>query len=217
MSPSTRKTQARARLDDLIHNTGRSLDRHREVFWRLVNAVRASSTLLDQVDTPARHDWLCRERIVASCSLIAARCDRWVREPEAWIPGGTSQWLHFRSLLDHLFAVYPVPAFMTSAWLNGEGRARELNLYLHLAQGLSVRRFSSPFLWKLTKSAARWFMQAPDDLLPSMAFRWAQVRSLGGDSRLARSLLRTVLIAPTADERFLGDGHPISSCERATR
>jgi hypothetical protein len=35
-----------------------------------------------------------------------------------------------------------------------------------------------------------------------MAFRWAQVRSLGGDSRLARSLLRTILMAPTADERF---------------
>ena len=220
MSPSIRKSHARVSLDELIHRTGRSLDRHRDAFWRLVNAIRASSELLSKAEGPSRDHWLDKERIVAACSLIATRCEQWTREPESWTPSAAGQWQQLRSLLDHLFARFPVPAFMTSAWLYGQGQDWEANLYLHLAQGLSVRQFQSPFSWRLSKAGARWFMQAPDDHFPLTAFRWAQVRSLGGDNGLARSLLWTLLIAPTIDEafwerviRFLIENSPLAGDE----
>jgi len=202
MFPSLRKSHAKAKLDELIHRTGRSLGRHRDPFWRLVNAIRASSTLLAPANTPSRHHWHTIEQIVDACSLIAAQSDRWPREPESWNSSATSHWQLFRSLLDHLFAIYRVPAFMTWAWLDDRGQGWERELHLHLAQGLSARRFAPPFSWRMSKASARWFMQAPDDLRPFAAFRWAQVRSLGGDNRLARCLLQTVLMSPTTDEQF---------------
>ncbi len=36
---------------------------------------------------------------------------------------------------------------------------------------------------------AHWFAQAPDDLGIPSAFRWAQIRGMGGDERLARAVL----------------------------
>ncbi len=95
-----------------------------------------------------------------------------------------------------------MPAFTTWAWLAERHDSWELDLYFHLAQGHSIRQFRSPFAWRLTKAGARFFMQAPDDLRPLAAFRWSQVRSLGGDDQLARGLLRTVLGETTPDEAF---------------
>jgi hypothetical protein len=203
MSPSLRNSHAKVCLDQLIQATGRSLDQHRDAYWRLVNVVRASSTLLAQADGPSRYHRLESERIVAACSFIAEQSERWTREPETWLPSGHSQWQLFRSLLDHLFAQFPLPGFMTRVWLAERHESWEMELYFHLARGRGVRQFGmSPYPWRLTKSGARFFMQVPDDLQPAMAFRWAQIQSLGGDIRLARSLLRTVLAAPTADEAF---------------
>jgi hypothetical protein len=94
-------------------------------------------------------------------------------------------------LVNHFFDRYPVPKFMPAIWLSLHDQPWERNLYLYLARGLSVRKFLWPIPVHLTKAAAAFFMQAPDDLAPLLAVRWAHVRSLGGDNRLARLLLRT--------------------------
>jgi hypothetical protein len=133
---------------------------------------------------------------------MANQAERWYRQPETWLPRSQSQWQLFRSLLDHMFAQYPVPGCMSWAWLAERTKPWERELYIHLARGHSVRTFQSSYPWRLTKSGARFFIQAPDDLRPVTAYRWAQIRSLGGDISLARSLLGTVLAAPTADEAF---------------
>lgn len=200
MSRNLRNLQAKVRLDDLIHQFGRPLGQYASAFWRLIGAVRSTSNLLTAADTPSRHHRVESQRLAAACLLAAVHSDRWVRAPETWIPVGQSRRVQLRSLLEHLFAKYPVPAFSASAWLSGV--TWEIELYLHLALGLSVRCFPSPYSWELTKSGARSFMQAPDDLPPSAAFRWAQVKSLGGDSHLARTLVKTLLGEPTVDEPF---------------
>lgn len=92
---------------------------------------------------------------------------------------------------------------MPPIWLSEHDIPWDRELYLHLAQGQSIRTFEWPVRVRLSKSAARFFMLAPDDLRPIVAARWAQVRSLGGDSRLARLLLsRTILVVPTEYEEF---------------
>jgi len=92
---------------------------------------------------------------------------------------------------------------MAPIWLSEHDIPWDRELYLHLAQGQSIRNFEWPVRVRLSKAAARFFMLAPDDLRPVEAVCWAQVRSLGGDSRLARLLLsRTILVAPTEYEEF---------------
>src|SRR5689334_1231500 len=106
MSQYPRKSQAKVRLDDLIHRTSQSLDRHAASFWRLIGAVRSVSTLLAVADSPSRSHRVASERLVAACSLAAVQSGRWIRSPETWLPAGQSRWLQLRSLLDHLFANY---------------------------------------------------------------------------------------------------------------
>ena len=63
-------------------------------------------------------------------------------------------------------------------------------------------------------------MQAPDDLSVVQALRWGQVLGLGGDKKLARAVLNTMLRSPTTNEPFweqviqmLARNAPISSEE----
>jgi hypothetical protein len=128
MSPFLRKSNARAWLDQLIHATGRSLDQYRDAFWRLITAIRASSTLLAQADGPSPCHRLDSDRLVAACSSIARTAAQWIRDPESWSPLEDGRWQLFRSLLDHVFAQYPVPAFMTWVWLEAQGAQANADL-----------------------------------------------------------------------------------------
>jgi hypothetical protein len=125
----------------------------------------------------------------------------WFRWPEAWSAPDADPTTQFRSLVSHLFDRYPVPPFMMRAWFSDDFYDRfhdwVINLYLHLAHGRSVRQFPLPDVYRLTKSAAVWFMQAPADLHPRDALRWAWIRSLGADDRLARLLIRHTLLGNT--------------------
>jgi hypothetical protein len=66
-------------------------------------------------------------------------------------------------------------------------------------------------------------MRAPDDAQPLRAYRWANVRSLGGDEKIARLLMTNPIIgAPTEHEqfwesviRFLIRNAPINTAEIA--
>ena len=92
---------------------------------------------------------------------------------------------------------------MASAWLCQDLEQWQRDLYLHLAAGYGIRQANLPTSFRITKSAACYFMQAPDDLCPAKALRWSHVRSLGGDERLARLLVSsTILGAMTEDEVF---------------
>ena len=123
--------------------------------------------------------------------------------------------------MHHLFDQYPVPDFLTAAWWNENEAAWELDLYLHLAQGRSVRQFPNPLFQSLTKKMGALYLHSPADLSPFAALNWARIRALGGDERLARILIsRTLLCYPLQDQpfwdsvfRFLIQNQPISADE----
>lgn len=113
---------------------------------------------------------------------------------------------------------------MSRVWLGKGGNQWEIDLYLHLAAGKSIRQFVFPSSFPISKCTAAFFMEAPDDFSPFEALRWGQIRSLGGDSQLARQLIsKTLFGKPTDNEpfwesviRFLVRNQPITLDESVT-
>ncbi len=200
MTSTNRKQHAKRQLDDRIHKLADSLTHARQSFWRLIQIIRATSTLI--VPLPGLGT-KAHEPVLRACMRMADQHGQWARSPEAWAGPIANSAVQFRSLVGHLFDQYPVPNFMSRVWLDEQDKPWELEMYLHLAAGKSIRQFESPVPLRLTKSAAAYFMQAPDDLVPMTALRWAHIRSLGGDGQLARELTsRTILAGPTQHEPF---------------
>ncbi len=52
--------------------------------------------------------------------------------------------MQFRSLVSHLFDEFPVPTFMAPVWACAADKPWEIDMYLHLAAGRSVRQFELP-------------------------------------------------------------------------
>ena len=203
MPALSRKHHAKRQLNDLIKCLATPLGHSRQAFWRLLQAMRSSSTLLAPFQGRGSTSPQVSEQIVRACVRIADHCDHWVRSPEEWSVPYANPAVQFRSLVSHLFDLYPVPNFMSRVWLSENDEPWEIRMYLHLAAGRSVRRFELPDPFRLSKKAASLFMQAPDDLDPIAAMRWGQIRSLGGDSKLARQLTTcTILAVPTTHETF---------------
>ncbi len=101
--------------------------------------------------------------------------------------------LQFRSLALHLFARYPVPAFMTSVWLRDPDplSAKHQGWYKHVGSGRNIRTADLPL--HFTKRMGHHFVLAPDHFTVQQALRWGQVRGLGGSEGLAGAVAETVL------------------------
>ncbi|MBK6895661.1 MAG: PcfJ domain-containing protein [Alphaproteobacteria bacterium] len=117
----------------------------------------------------------------------------WIREPKTWKPRSYNARKQFASLAQHLFARYPVPSFMESAWFDTrKDGALKRRWYIHLGAGRNMR--TAPELpVPLTKMVAHHFILAPNCCGILEAFRWAQVCAFGGDERLALAVARTWL------------------------
>jgi PcfJ-like protein len=184
----------KCRLDDKIHSSRIIAGRHRgalPAYDRLVSVVRARSSML------ARRSLLSAGPDVdASLLAMALHHADWLAPVESWTHASDSTHAALASLAEHLFARYPMPRFMASAWLGGEpgSRMRERGWYKFLGAGGNVRRAGIPM--RITRAMAHRFLGAPDHLSPIAALRWAQVVTLAGDrdaGRLACAILDTRL------------------------
>ncbi|QDV19645.1 hypothetical protein Pan153_43110 [Gimesia panareensis] len=222
MNSQNRKHHAARCVDALIAQHASSLRSVRSHFWRLIYVIRDRTELLsprlgDQSGTAP----LQAERVIKACWRLACRQKQWQQIPETWSVTAENPFRQIRSLVKHLLDLYQVPDFMAPVWWADYEDNWATGLYLLLARGLSVRQYSLLYPFRVTKKMAVQFVQAPDDLSPRAALRWAQVRALGGDPRLARILIsETFLREPTSDEpfwesviRFLIQQQPISADE----
>lgn len=143
------------------------------------------------------------ERLLRACARLVEHVGSWKRPPESWMASADGPFVQFRSLVGHLLEEYAAPNFMRHEWVNEDSSGLGIRMHLHLAAGLGIRDFVLPVPFRLSRPAAALFMKAPDDLRPLQAIRWSQVRSLGGDDKLARLLIfQTCLSAPTEHEPF---------------
>lgn len=192
---------AKQMADAAIHACVRRRPDLQGTFLTLVHSVQTRSQILSPRCYRNRR---CENGVARNVEMllrIAERVNSWQRPLWEWCAPETSQYVQVRSLVNHLFAKYPVPGFMTKVWfLDDSADHWRRRLFLHLGLGRSARSFPLPI--RMTKAMARHFMVAPDDLSVPQAVRWAQVMAFGGDEELARAVIGTRLGDFSDDEEF---------------
>jgi hypothetical protein len=200
-----RKRAARARLDLVIKralNLDGLDDVARRVVEHLLYLVRSRTDLLSPTGAVGWQEDLGRIHVVCGLVGLASRHDEWLRPADAWVPAGGGTRPRFASLAGHLFAHYPMPAFMASAWYGGRepDAIRRQGWYRHMGLGRNIRTADVPLA--LTKKMAHEFTLAPEHYSIEMALRWGQVRGLGGSKELARAIVATRLGRSFDEEDF---------------
>jgi hypothetical protein len=161
-------------------------NRHtRQGFFDLLRHVSGRCDLLSDHPVSERYGSTYVDGLVA----LARHSRNWVRPPADWKPQTHNCRRQFASLARHLFAEWPVPAFMDSVWFLGNNReaVRRQGWFLHVGRGQNIRTADLPI--PLTKRMAHHFLEAPDDFSVDAALRWGQVHGLGGTERLARAVV----------------------------
>jgi hypothetical protein len=194
---------AKSRSDDAIRASfafSNSVPGFRAAYERLLAAVRGRTTLMRPGRGP---DSISRcVRANAGLLALARHFADWLRPVDPWAPPAGGHHAVFASLARHLFALYPLPAFLTSAWFvlpPGQPHP-EQEWYKHLGRGGSLRTAGVPL--PVTRATAHHFNDAPDHYSVKAALRWAQVRALGGDVRLAGAVAATRLGRELGHEDF---------------
>jgi hypothetical protein len=122
-------------------------------------------------------------------AAIATHGHAWLRPLNEWKVVSNNPGRQFASLVRHLFAQYPVPPFLDSAWFR---HSRTQNWFLHVGRGRSIRT-AERLYFPLTKREAHEFMLAPDDYTIEQALRWGQMRALNGNRRMVDAVCGTRL------------------------
>jgi hypothetical protein len=188
------------RLDHRIHssrNIARRVPGVLAAYDRIVSIARARTPMLARKSLRGGGP----DVNAALLAMALHRAD-WLSPVESWTTREEGTHAQLASLAEHLFARYPMPRFMVSAWLEGEPgrRTTEHRWYKLLGTGGNIRRAGIPM--RITRAMAHRFLRAPDHLTPIAALRWAQVVTLGGED--AESLARAII--DTRLGRAIDDG-----------
>jgi PcfJ-like protein len=124
----------------------------------------------------------------AALFKVHSRKGQWLRPLTEWKKQSHNAERQFGSLLRHLFAKYPVPAFMDQAWsLESKASYAFRDWYIHIGAGKNIRTARTPI--PLTKLMAHHFLEAPASYSIEHALRWGQIHGLDGDRPLARAVI----------------------------
>lgn len=163
---------------DVLHTIGNGFRKaqNRRLLCDVLCQLEEKSKLLSHVD------------YVKGIISFVAHYSKWIRPFADWQPGTRNADRQFASLARHLFAKYPVPAFMDKVWQHGSGKAK--GWFIHIGMGNNIR--TAPHLpITLTKKMAHHFLQAPAHYSVNAAFRWAQIHALGGNKAVADAVAET--------------------------
>jgi hypothetical protein len=128
-------------------------------------------------------------KFLEGCREIAHWGDYWVRQPEEWTTRTHNVERQFLGLLNHLLAKYKVPAFMHKSFYKALQTSRKhQEWFIHLGSGQNIRT-AHGLPMPLTKMMAHYYVQAPEELTVTEAFRFARIRSLGGSKGLVDAWL----------------------------
>ncbi len=132
---------------------------------------------------------------------IAAYRQHWLRSPESWqAPAADTPRAWLRSLLEHLFATWPMPACFDAAWwVNGALGCLERDWYCQVAGGGSWRQ--APGMPRtITARALHFAWHAPAELTIRQALRWGQVMAAGGSAALAAAVIASRMTADLSND-----------------
>ena len=125
----------------------------------------------------------------------------WRNDIYKWKPCSKSADAQMKELVNYLFCQYSIPAFMYKAFFE-EKDTIQINWSIHLASGRKVKEMRDvpiPF----TQKTGHYFLHAPANYSIAEALRWAQVKALGGDDKLAARVVASWLgNKPYSNEDF---------------
>lgn len=159
---------------------------------KLSPAGEAMASLLDVVLERSRFLHSTLSGLCFLQRLLAYRA-YWRNDPADWQPplhpgpGDAQGGLHWqaRDLLHFLFVAYPLPAWMDQVWFRTWNvDHREMEWYVQLTAGASVRRLAKPPI-PLSKRMAHLTLQAPALSSLKQAMHWARLRTAGLESDMA--------------------------------
>ena len=124
------------------------------------------------------HDERYKNGIEVICS------SKHVRDIDEWVPKGKSCETLYRSLASHVFAKFPMPAFLWSAFFVCD--KREIETVKRIAAGESLFKMAQvgEFPLPLTRKQCHDFLASPSDFNFIQALRRMQVKTHGGNLRL---------------------------------
>lgn len=164
---------------------------------KLLHKITDEADFLTESVTFGDHTY----RYIDAIVRMNSRRDQWIRPLASWRVKSHNMRRQFSSLLRHLFARYPIPLFMDSAWFRGESGSHQMrDWFIHIGSGENIRTAQTPI--PLTKRMAHHFSEAPDDYTIENALRWGQVHAMGGDRRLTEAILGTRIGDSFENESF---------------
>lgn len=163
-------------LDSAISRTSRHdyLERLRQA--GTIDDIRAAV-----LKTPVLGRWFADQRGPAVMALVLAPF--WLRPLTAWSPPEPASDVEDLtvSLLDHLFARYPLPKVLYDAWRGASLPTLKWACWtVLLGHGASLHRAAPTFGWHVTARFTHHLLAAPPELGTVDAVMWAEIVRLGG-------------------------------------
>ena len=110
----------------------------------------------------------------------------WKKDVFDWKPLTKRGGDQLKELAFYLFCQYSVPDFLYQSFYEKSNR-RFIKWFIHIGTGKRVRDLKDlPF--EFTQKMGHYFLQAPSKLRIAEALRWAQVKGLNGDDKLAERI-----------------------------
>ncbi|MEO8703849.1 MAG: PcfJ domain-containing protein [Kofleriaceae bacterium] len=134
------------------------------------------------VREPRLLGWIGRHRGPTLMMLLLSPF--WVRSLDGWVPPAGSvddDDALSRSLLEHLFARFPIPPTLFTPWLTMTAPSLKWAAWLVLiGGGASMRRAAPRFGWRISTGLVHHLHDAPERLQPIEAIVWAELAQRGG-------------------------------------
>ena len=175
----------------------------KKLFIRLLMSVIPKADFLDLNPVIDHFGRTRNNTLIDGLYAMSGHSHQWIRAPESWNPDHKSLHKRFSELARHLFASYPVPGFMDSAWFAGAeaGAFDQQQWFIHIGQGGNIRT-AAGLPMQYTKKMAHLFIQAPDNFTVVHALRWGQVSALGGSKDLVAQINSTPVGERLENEQF---------------
>ena len=115
-------------------------------------------------------------------NMVQFKAD-WRNDLFRWKPSAKQPETQVKELTAYLFCKYPIPQFLYNGFYEVK-TTKYIEWLIHIGAGGKVKEMKSiPF--PVTQKMCHYFLLAPAKLTIAEALRWAQVRGLNGDEKLA--------------------------------
>jgi len=199
----SQESKLRTKIVEISHGELNSSELSCDVLVEIANSFKrckAPEVLLESLLYLERCSKLLSDvQYIRGVTALVSHHSSWLHPLHQWKPQKHGARRQFSSLTRYLLAKYEVPLFMDEVWFSNKRSHHAW--FIHIGAGENIRAAKALPI-ALTKKMAHHYVQAPAHYGVLAAFRWAQVRSLGGELSLCDAIAATQLSRRFKDEAF---------------